>query len=66
MIESGDHTEPASRYEVVALRRDAEQPDRWRLLTQLRNYGNEKVDVTLAFSVNGQPIGQRDGGAFQK
>jgi hypothetical protein len=43
----------------LSLRRDAEQPDRWRLLTQLRNYGNEKVDVTLAFSVNGQPIGQR-------
>jgi hypothetical protein len=43
----------------LSLRRDAEQPDRWRLLTQLKNYGNEKADVTLAFSVNGQPIGQR-------
>jgi aerotolerance regulator-like protein/VWA domain-containing protein len=43
----------------LSLRRDAAQPDRWRLLTQLKNYGNEKADVTLAFSVNGQPIGQR-------
>ena len=43
----------------LSLRRDAEQPDRWRLLTQLKNYGNEKADVVLAFSVNGQPIGQR-------
>jgi Ca-activated chloride channel homolog len=43
----------------LSLRRDAAQPDRWRLLTQLRNYGSEKADVVLAFSVNGQPIGQR-------
>lgn len=43
----------------LSLRRDAAQPDRWRLLTQLKNYGNQKADVVLAFSVNGQPIGQR-------
>ncbi len=43
----------------LSLRRDAAQPDRWRLLTQLKNYGNEKADVTLSFSVDGQPIGQR-------
>jgi hypothetical protein len=43
----------------LSLRRDAARPDRWRLLTQLRNYGSEKADVVLAFSVNGQPIGQR-------
>jgi Ca-activated chloride channel family protein len=43
----------------LSLRRDAAQPDRWRLLTQLKNYGTEKADVVLAFSVNGQPIGQR-------
>jgi len=43
----------------LSLRRDAAQPDRWRLLTQLKNYGNEKADIALAFSVNGQPIGQR-------
>ncbi len=42
----------------LSLRRDAAQPDRWRLLTQLKNYGNEKADVMLAFSVNGQPLGQ--------
>ncbi|HEV7966992.1 MAG TPA: VWA domain-containing protein [Candidatus Acidoferrales bacterium] len=43
----------------LSLRRDAAQPDRWRLLTQLKNYGDKKADVTLAFSVNGQPLGQR-------
>jgi Ca-activated chloride channel family protein len=43
----------------LSLRRDAAQPDRWRLLTQLKNYSKEKQDVVLAFSVNGQPIGQR-------
>ena len=43
----------------LSLRRDAAQPDRWRLLTQLKNYTKEKQDVVLAFSVNGQPIGQR-------
>jgi Ca-activated chloride channel family protein len=43
----------------LSLRRDAAQPDRWRLLTQLKNYGNQKADVVLAFSVNGQPLGQR-------
>jgi len=43
----------------LSLRRDAAQPDRWRLLTQLKNYGNEKADVALAFSVNGQPLSQR-------
>jgi Ca-activated chloride channel family protein len=43
----------------LSLRRDAEQPDRWRLLTQLKNYSNEKTDVTLAFSVDGQSLGQR-------
>jgi Ca-activated chloride channel family protein len=43
----------------LSLRRDAAQPDRWRLLTQLKNYGSENADLVLAFSVNGQPIGQR-------
>jgi len=43
----------------LSLRRDAAQPDRWRLLTQLKNYSTEKADVVLAFSVNGQPIGKR-------
>jgi Ca-activated chloride channel family protein len=43
----------------LSLRRDAAQPDRWRLLAQLKNYGTEKADVVLAFSVNGKPIGQR-------
>jgi hypothetical protein len=43
----------------LSLRRDAAQPDRWRLLTQLKNYGSENADLVLAFSVNGQPIGRR-------
>jgi hypothetical protein len=43
----------------LSLRRDAAQPDRWHLLTQLKNYAAEKADVVLSFSVNGQPIGQR-------
>ncbi len=42
----------------LSLRRDAAQPDRWRLLTQLKNYSNEKSDVVLSFSVNGQAIGR--------
>ena len=43
----------------LSLRRDAAQPDRWRLLTQLKNYSDEKAEVVLSFSVNGQPLGQR-------
>jgi hypothetical protein len=43
----------------LSLRRDAAQPDRWHLLTQLKNYAAEKADVVLSFSVNGLPIGQR-------
>jgi hypothetical protein len=43
----------------LSLRRDAAQPDRWRLLTQVKNYGNEKADVELTFSVDGQPLGKR-------
>lgn len=43
----------------LSLRRDAARPDRWHILTRLRNYGAQKSDVTLSFSVNGQPLGQR-------
>lgn len=43
----------------LSLRRDAARPDRWHILTQLRNYGAQKSDTVLAFSVNGQPLGQR-------
>jgi len=43
----------------LSLRRDAAQPDRWHLLTQLKNYGHDKADVVLTFSVDGQPLGQR-------
>ena len=43
----------------LSLRRDTAQPDRWHLLAQIKNYSNEKADVVLAFSINGQSIGQR-------
>ena len=35
------------------------QPDRWHLLTQVKNYADAKADVVLKFSVDGQPLGQR-------
>ena len=43
----------------LSVRRDAAQPDRWHLLTQLRNYGTDKSEVTLSLSVGGQVLGQR-------
>ncbi len=43
----------------LSLRRDAAQPDRWHLLTQLKNYGDARADLVLKLSVNGQPLGQR-------
>ena len=43
----------------LSLRRDVAQPDRWHLLTQLKNYSAAKTEVTLKLSVNGQALGQR-------
>jgi Ca-activated chloride channel family protein len=43
----------------LSLRRDAAQPDRWHLLTQLKNYSDSKVSLVLELSVSGQPLGQR-------
>ncbi len=43
----------------LSLRRDAALPNRWHILTQLRNYGAQKSDMTLGFSVNGQRLGDR-------
>jgi Ca-activated chloride channel family protein len=43
----------------LSLRRDDAQPDRWRLLTQIKNYGDAKADVVLKLSIDGQPLGQR-------
>jgi hypothetical protein len=43
----------------LSLRRDAEQPDHWHLLTQLKNYSDAKANVVLKLSVNGHPLGQR-------
>jgi len=43
----------------LSLRRDTAQPNRWHLLTQLKNYGGAKANVALQLSVNGLPLGQR-------
>ena len=43
----------------LALQRDATQPDRWHLLTQLKNYSGSKAAVVLKLSVSGQPLLQR-------
>ena len=43
----------------LSLRRDVERPDRWHLLTQIKNYSAERAAVSLKFSVDGQPLGQR-------
>ncbi|MGH9678610.1 MAG: vWA domain-containing protein, partial [Candidatus Acidiferrales bacterium] len=43
----------------VSLRRDARQPDLWRVLTQIKNYGGAKANVVLKYSVNGEPLGER-------
>lgn len=43
----------------LSLRRDAAQPDRWHMLTQLKNYGDGKADIVLKLSINGAPLGQR-------
>ena len=42
----------------LSLRRDAAQPDRWHLLTQLKNYSDSKVSLVLNLSVSGQPLVQ--------
>jgi hypothetical protein len=42
----------------LSLRRDAAQPDRWHLLTQLKNYSASKADVILKLSVNGESLGE--------
>jgi hypothetical protein len=44
----------------LALQRDATQPDRWHLLTQLKNYSPSKAAFTLKLSVGGQPLLQRN------
>jgi hypothetical protein len=43
----------------LALRRDATQPDRWHLLTQVKNYNDTEAHVTLKLSVNGQGFVER-------
>ncbi len=44
----------------LALQRDATQPDRWHLLTQLKNYSGSSAAVVLKLSVGGQALLQRD------
>jgi hypothetical protein len=43
----------------VSVRRDAVQPDRWHLLTQVKNYEDRQVNVALKLSINGRPMDQR-------
>ena len=48
MREVGDFASVKNRgITRLSLRRDAAQPDHWHLLTQIKNYGNEKADVDL-------------------
>jgi aerotolerance regulator-like protein len=42
----------------LSVRRDAAQPDRWHLLTQLKNYSKDKAEFTLSLSIGGQQLGQ--------
>ena len=44
----------------LALQRDANQPERWHLLTQLKNYSADKSNVVLKLSVGGQPLLQHN------
>ncbi len=44
----------------LALQRDATQPDRWHLLTQLKNYSGSSAAVVLKLSVGGQALLQRN------
>lgn len=43
----------------LALERDATVPDKWHLLTQLKNYSDSQASVVLKLSVAGQPLLQR-------
>ena len=43
----------------LALQRDPTQPERWHLLTQLKNYGGSPANLLLKLSVAGQPLLQR-------
>jgi Ca-activated chloride channel homolog len=43
----------------LALQRDATQPERWHLLTQIKNYSDSKANVVLKLSVAGQQLLQR-------
>ncbi len=43
----------------LALQRDPTQPERWHMLTQLKNYSGSKANLLLKVSVAGQPLLQR-------
>ena len=43
----------------LSLRRDGAQPDRWHVLTKVKNYSDTKTSVVLKLSIDGQPLGQR-------
>jgi hypothetical protein len=40
----------------LSIARDESQPDRWHLLTQIKNYDGKPANVTLSLSVNGKPF----------
>jgi Ca-activated chloride channel family protein len=43
----------------LSVRRDAAQPDRWHLLTQLKNYADAQANLILKVSVSGQSLGEK-------
>ena len=43
----------------LSLRRDTAQPDRWHLLTQLKNYSEAPANLRLRLSVDGESLGER-------
>jgi Ca-activated chloride channel homolog len=43
----------------LSLRRDTTQPDRWHLLTQLKNYSDAPANLRLKLSVDGESLGER-------
>ncbi len=42
----------------LSMRRDTAQPDRWHLLTQIKNYNDTRARVGLRLSISGQSIGE--------
>ena len=43
----------------ITLQRDWAKPERWHVLTKLRNYGQTATNLVLTLSMNGQPLERR-------